>query len=282
MPDDASTGPWIFDAETLLALRLEKAHRALEERKPHQALVEAEELLEEDPLHLGALAVVGRAGLEMGDAMLAAEAFERLVDADPNAIEPRIGLAAARFETVDFPTSLALANQVVAAAPDRAEGWYYRGLCQQRLGDAAGALVSLQRAHAAAPEGYPLPKSVGARTWRVVLKSALASLPGPVRSFYGPVPFQWESLPETSRLLATDPPTSPFISLLLQGAPAEEGDPWTQRPDRAVLFRENLNWPPGNVDTLIWRLRQALLAEAIHWLGIEDTEDWLANSPPPP
>ncbi len=66
--------PWTVDPDTLANLRLDRAIRALEQEDPDRALVEAEELLETMPDHADALAIVGRAALEIGDATLAAAA----------------------------------------------------------------------------------------------------------------------------------------------------------------------------------------------------------------
>lgn len=275
MSDDATTGPWVFDPETLHQLRLQKAQQALAGQEPHRALVEAEELLEDDPHNLEALTIVGRAALEMGDAFLAVQAFEHLVGADPDVLEPRIGLAAARFQAVDLEGSLEVARALTQAVPGRPEGWYYAALCLERLGEREEARVAFERAHACSPEAYPLPARIGARTWTQVLREALAQLPGPFRAFYSAVPFKWEDLPEVSRLKALDPPLPPFLAVLLEGSPPIEGDPWVQRPRAAWLYRTNLAWPPAPPAELSWRLQRALLVEAMQWLGLEDTEGLL-------
>lgn len=275
MSDDATTGPWIFDQDTLHQLRLQKAHQALAAQDPHQALVEAEELLEDNPANLEALTIVGRAALDMGDACLAELAFGQLVDADAHVLEARIGLVAARFQVVDFEGCMEVARELTVAAPERPEGWYYVGLCHERMGDKVGAREAFERAHALSPEDYPLPAKVGARTWTAALRGALSQLPGPIRAFYGAVPFKWQDLPEVERLRALEPPLPPFLAVLLEGSPPDEGDPWLQRPEAAILYRLNLGWPPGDPDELTSRLRRALLVEAVTWLGLEDTEDYL-------
>ncbi len=62
------SGTWTVEPGTLLALRLGEAEKALTTGELDRTLIEAEELLDEDPSHKKALELVSQAALGMGAA----------------------------------------------------------------------------------------------------------------------------------------------------------------------------------------------------------------------
>ena len=275
--DEVLMGPWVVDPDIIAAMRLDKARRAFDAGEVDTALVEAEELLEQRPDDTDALRVVGRAALTIGDAAMAASAFNQLVAlAGPEEATTWSGLALARLELADFEGGLAAADRALGLDAALAEAWCARAMCLDRVGRAVEAVADYARAHELQPTHYPLPVQLPAATWARALGVARRSLPGPIRAFYSGVALNWAEHPDPELLRAEEPPLNPFTWALADGLPSEDGDPWVDRPSGVTLFRANIAWPPAEMPEIARRIRVALLQEAMHWLAMdEDEEGWL-------
>ena len=116
-------GTWTVDPKTLVSLRLSEAERAIEMGDLDRALIEAEELLDEQPSHRRALEISSEAALGMGDILTALASLNRFVELHPPDARTLQALAAARFQAVDFPGALAAAEGIRRrAAPPRQRG----------------------------------------------------------------------------------------------------------------------------------------------------------------
>lgn len=271
--DETPLTPWSFHADTLDALRLQKAREALQEDNLDEALVEAEEYLARNPEDVDALRIVARAALQLGDALTAREAIEQVLEREPGGAADLAVLALARIESADLRGGLDAARWAVQIAPDLADAWTYQGMALERLGDTGEAALAYRRAHEIDPEAHPLPTSIDEATWEAALERARRSLPGPIRTFYANVPIAWELFPDPAELSEAEPPTSPFVDALYTGTPPLEGDPWVDRPPAVRLFRGNLGRPAADLTELARRIGHALLTEAVDWIGIEETTE---------
>lgn len=272
-------GAWTVAPELLRDLRLKTAQTALAEGDADRALVEAEELLETHPDHVPALQVVASAALQMGDAMLAAEAYGSVVAHRPEDANSHTGIAIARFGLADLSGALDAARVATALRPDLPDGWYYVGLAHERLGEAARAARAFARAQALAPDAYALPTVPPPAVWADAHRGALTMLPDDLRDFYAEVPVSWERFPALDELLAVDPPLSPFTDALYSGTPPVEEDPWAVRPTAIRLFQGNLGRPAADPRELAGRIARALVQEALDWLGIQEEDLLDAQAP---
>lgn len=270
MDDASELGLWGVDRDTVRALRLERAHQALERGDADLALVEAEELLDDQPNHHEALLIAGQAALHLGDATMAQGAFVRFLELQPPNPGVLQSLAIACFECADLHGAADAARTAGEMAPEMPDSWYYLGLALERTGDKNVSAQMFLRASSLAPDRFPLPIPIPESQWADILDRALNGLDGPIRSFYQHVPVTWEDFPPVDELRATKPPLSPFTDAMYTGHPPLDADPWTVLPARVRAFRGNLSRPPGSSDEIAARLSRALAHEARHWLGLQE------------
>lgn len=264
---------WQVDGEVILALRLASIERALQRKEPAEALVEAEELLDDHPMHPMGLFYAGQAALQLGAAHTARAAFLRCSarrPMDPALLAP---LARAHFECGDLDQALEAADAALQQAQDLASAWYVRGLVLERRGDEAGASQSFTHAETLSPSRYPGPISLSEQRWDRALKQAIRVLPTPIQAFYVQVPVQWQRFPSAEDLCTQTPSLSPMTGALYLGKPpSADQDPWQCLPAAVRLYRGNLrhNAPPGS--SLVERISQSLLNEALLWTGAPHEE----------
>lgn len=268
MDDELPGGAWRLDPDLSQDLRLRRVRKALDEGEFDAAVHEAEELLDEAPNHPEALFLLGEALLELADYELALTAFQQRVGLDGGDPASLLGLGIAAFQTCDLPLATETLREVIRVEPDQAEAHYYLGLALERTpGHSREALNELMAAFQLSPARFPLPRDLTHADWQELVAGAVARLPESLHAFYSNLPFAIDDLPDIDELRAHDPPLPPTIAALHVGEPPEDGDPWTDRPESIRLFARNLARAPTPED-LIDQLRQALLDEALHWLGI--------------
>jgi tetratricopeptide (TPR) repeat protein len=254
---------------TLLhAMRLERCRDAYRKRDLVTAILEAEELLDEDPNNAGALEIVSDAEIGLGHGREAVLALTALKDIAPDSPRVMSGLAVARFLDLDFEGSLAAADAVLAQDPDAAEALAYRSLALERLGDWEGSRSAEERAAIVSPELFPLPPDHADVEWDEALDAAIAKLPTFFQAFYNNVLLVWHHLPDVSTLSSIEPPLSPMMLALYEGAPPPDGDAIEILPRSVRLFWGNARRLASNLEYLVEELAQALLVEAADWMGL--------------
>ena len=263
---------WTVDPNTLAALRLGEAEKAALQGDLDRSLIEAEELLDEDPSHHRALELVAEAALGMGDVVMALEALNRIMELHTPG--PRIlhALSVARFQAVDYPGALASAEQATSLDPGQAASWHYQGLALERMAKTKQAQVRFKRAAALDPEHFEVQPPWDDIDWDKLLGAALDQLTQPMQVFFDGVPIRFLDYPAIEDLLENYPPLSPFTDALYRGQSPAEGDPWITRPDHVSLFRGNLSRPVRDEDEITKRIAEALTHEAMHWLGIQEAD----------
>lgn len=265
-------GTWTVDSNTLVALRLREADKALADGRLDHALIEAEELLDEHPSHPRALEIVSQAALEMGDVVMALEGLNRFMELHNPGPKVLHTLAVARFEAVDFPGALAASEQATGLDTRLAAAWHYQGLALERLGKSATAQARFQRAADLEPSRFPVPTQWEILPWEQLLEDALEATAQPIQGFYDGIPIKWADFPAIEDLLENYPPLSPFTDAMYRGQPPADGDPWVNRPTQVTLFQGNLSRPSHAHADLVNRLTEALMHEAMHWLGVAEMD----------
>ncbi len=279
--DEVFSG-WQIDAETRVTLRLESVKKALDAEDWSAAVIEVEELLDEDPDHVEGLYLLAEALLEIGDAEGAVETFERHLEVareqgvqfDPeHRAAVLCGMAVGRFECVDIPGATEAAREAVRLAPDLAQAHYYLGLAIERSpGKKSEAAQAMLAANRLDPEAYPLPVSFGREQWEAAFRKAVNALPPKLRTFWSGLPVHFEEFPDLAELRRHDPPLSPTVSGLYEGEPPEEGDdPWKKRPTSLRLYTANLA-RLGDREAVSEEIERTLLSEALDWLGLGPDE----------
>jgi len=240
----------------------------LAEGELDKALIEAEELLDDRPSHPQALAIVGFAALKMGDIVMALEALNRFVELHQPDATLLHALSVARFEAVDYPGCLAAAEQATRKEPSLVAAWHYQGLALERLGKPTVAQARFEKAEALDPDHFPVPPDHKPLDWARLLGLAIDKTPQPIQVFYDGVSIRFAEFPAIEDLLENYPPLSPFTDALYRGRPPEDGDPWVYRPTQVTLFQGNLSRPSIDENDVIKRITDALMHEAMHWLGV--------------
>jgi tetratricopeptide (TPR) repeat protein len=269
MDDGLAGGAWHIDPDTRAALRLERVRGAVRDCAWADAILEAEELLDEDPDHPEGLFLLGEALLEIGDWELAREVYDHRVSLDGGDAPSLTGLAIASFHLCDLPAASENAREAVRRDPSDAEAHQFLGLALERIpGRQAEALAELTAAAHLDPARFPLPITLRNSEWESVIGRAIARLPQRLQDLYKKIPFRIEELPDVEELRAAYPPLSPTIGALYVGEPPEDGDPFELPPAAIRLFARNLG-RAGSVEAVVDELAHSLQEEALDWLGVE-------------
>jgi tetratricopeptide (TPR) repeat protein len=279
--DDEVMGGWTIDPAARAVLRVERIHKALDEGDFGLAVVEAEELLDEEPEHPEGTFLLAEALLELGDMASAADTYElHLRTAGKDAKNPRsaaswTGLAVARFEGCDVPGAVEAGRQAVALASDLADAHHILGLALERVpGKKNESIGELLAAHRLDPEACPLPLQLERKQWEQVVKQAMTRLPAKLQEFWRSVPLAYEELPPLDLLRTHEPAMSPLVIGLYEGDPPEDPTATPEsRPSRLRLFTNNMA-RVGRRDAAIDEVSAMLESEALDWLALlpEDLE----------
>lgn len=259
---------WGTDPATVRALRLSRTQKAYEGRDLITALIEAEEILEEDPDDLNALEVLGNIELDFVHGREAVIIYEQLLELCPDKPAYLSGMTVARFLNVEFETAVEMGKRALGLDPGLAEAAAYTGLALEHLKMPKEGLRYLQMAARLAPTRFPLPVRESKIPWRRLVAEALAGIPEELKFFFTKVPLVWHHLPDASVLRALDPPITPLVLALYEGIPPEEGDPTEILPRSMRIFRGNACRFGHDPAQLIDDLTDGLIAEAADWTGI--------------
>lgn len=274
MDDELPGGVWHIDAETHAALRLDRVRQALERGAYTTAVVEAEELLDEDPAHPDALFLLGEALLEIGHAELAVEVYrqhnELTRGTQPASL---LGLAVASFEVCALSESIGAAREAVRLAPDLAEAHYTMGLALEVLGRNAEALTAFSAAQQLDPVAFPFPIQQDLDAWQDEIEAAMEGVEPDVRAFWSGVPVVLMDAPDLEELRTHEPAIPPTVTGLYQGdPPGEDVDPATRRPAALRLFTRNLARNTDRAERIA-RIADCLVDEALDWFGLARDPD---------
>lgn len=264
--DEILTGQWQLDPGMRLALRLKTTRAAADRGDWPRVVLEAEELLDEDPQDADALLLLGNALLELGDAENAADVLEdhlRVAEASADVLS---GLALARFEMCDLVGATEAAREALRLDGSIAEAHYTLALAAERQGARDTATRSLQAAHALDPANYPLPLDLHDEHLELALRHALPAVPPQLVDFWRDVPIAIEEEPSIQELLATSPRLPPTVGGLYAGTPPEGDAVLHARPEALRLFRRNLA-RAGSLEAVARQLALILEQEALDWLG---------------
>ncbi|MCO4743600.1 MAG: tetratricopeptide repeat protein [Proteobacteria bacterium] len=265
--DDAVSGPWLLDPETRLQLRLKGLRTSLAQGDFEEAILEAEELLDEEPDYADGLYLLGEALLDANDPEGAVMAFQRHVQLVGDDLESLLRLGLARFEICDLEGAEEVVREVARRRPEDALAHYQLSLileAQDRRTESVGALMMANRLD---PHSFPLPNHWTDAQWSSAIEEAIQGLAPLLRKFWAGIPMRVEPAPFLDELKAEDPPLSPRISGIVLGTPAEAPDP-QGRPEAMRFFQRNLDKAATYEEFVEW-VGAALEREACEWLGLD-------------
>lgn len=274
--DDHITQGWALDPEMRVAMRLEQVRKHVDAMAWHEAALEAEELLDEQPNHVEALELLARAQLGMMDAEGSAQSWEQVLSLDPTPRADRLAsMAMARFDICDLVGAVEAAREAVRLDPSLGEAHYVLGLALERLpGRSVEAAQALLAANRLEPLAYPFPIRLDTQGWEQALTTAMLHVMPQVRELWEGVPVRLPQYPDLEMLRANTPPVSPRIPGMFQGQPPAEDDaealedPWSRSPDGLLLFTANLA-RVHDLEELVERLADVLEQEALVWVGAD-------------
>jgi Flp pilus assembly protein TadD len=131
--EDEVANTWRIDGATRSAMRLARAQNALSDEDFETAILEAEELLDEDPTHGPALRLLGAALLESGDAEGSAQALTQYLSLGDPSAGVFVDLATARFESCDLLGAIEAAQRALELDASAAEAHFYLGMALDRM-----------------------------------------------------------------------------------------------------------------------------------------------------
>lgn len=114
---------------------LYRGSELLQDNRVHDAKAELEQALSLQPSDPKGQDLLGIVYFRLGLYPRAIAIYERLIQAHPNAIEPRINLALSYLKTGQASQARAELEKVVEQNPGHSRAWGYLGLAFQRLGD---------------------------------------------------------------------------------------------------------------------------------------------------
>ncbi|MCP4810482.1 MAG: hypothetical protein GY913_08660 [Proteobacteria bacterium] len=266
-------GNWGLNLAEIGALRLQHARRAFEDRDPQLALIEAEELLEDEPDNSDALLLVADAALELGQPEISRSAFLHAIDQGPQPAWVLSGYAVACYELSDIDACLLACDQALALQPDLAEAWYYRALALDFQGRGAEAAEAFGAASSHDGKHFPPTTPLSTAEVTHILESAVQALDPKLADWYAQCRFEVHRYPRLDDLRQSELPLSPSSVALYQGKPAEaDQDPWQVFPDRIELYVANLEHAGALGAAPASLLATTLRSEALDWLLLSDDE----------
>lgn len=299
MDDDVSQG-WVIDPQTRQALRITAVRRLVQTGAWEDAILEAEELLDEAPEHAEGLSLLADALQAVGDAEGALQAWDQhFARVKQPSVHALVGAATARLDLCDLDGAAVLAREATRRDPASSEAHFILGVAlerqEDRTAESASALVA---AHQLDPVSFPFPVQLTAAQWKELITLALVKVHPAAQDVWDGVPVRLYEVPELATLRASDPPVSPRVAGLFVGKPPGEdesgngdhgddaSEPSAGRPEALHLFTRNLTRASTH-DEIAERIADVLEQEALAWLGVPDfdldglTKPWAAGSDDP-
>lgn len=226
------------------------------------------------PDPIDALAQEGETALEDGEYEIALEAFESILEQDPE----HWGAALRRAECLHLLWRTGDALEAVRALtppedeeddPERAE---LEGTILETEGRQEEADRLFAECHKLDPESYPLPVRLSAEDFKTLLDKVLASLPRVIREAILEVPVLVEGKP-TRAMAEHEPTINPEVLGLFVGVSVgHKMSGGSGYGDVVLLFQRNLERSGRNRQEVSKELKITLLHEYGHYLGFDEEE----------
>ncbi len=208
--------------------------------------------------HLAAFALLGLGELEA--ALTMCRRASHL--AETRYVEAFVLLRLARVDD-----ALASARRAVELEPDWADAHNVLGLVQTQRGGIERADRSFQRASELAPDDFEKPFRLAPEAFERVVEEALGLLPEEFAKYLENVEVAVEDVPGLELMQSG----STFDDLGLYIGESIQWSDW-DFPDRILLFQRNLENISPDREALIQEIRDTVLHEVGHHMGLEEHE----------
>jgi predicted Zn-dependent protease with MMP-like domain len=226
-----------------------------------------------------ACALVGLAYFHEGEYAEARPLLETALAADPRDPESRCALGACAFFALDLERAERELKGVVEAEPDWAAGhhWLARLFDWQARQDPRLARLAARHFERAArldPEGFSVPRSLSTEEFDAVLEDAVRSLPARIARALEDVTIAVDDYPDDSLLEWGDDLCGPDLLGLYTGTalPDRHHLDSGRLPDVIHVFKRNLEIACADREELVREIRDTLLHEVGHYLGLDEDE----------
>ena len=150
----------MIDGSTLIQLRLDYCQQLLDDEKHHEALLELEEILDQQVDCIEAIYLTGQAYLLMRNAPVAEDCFrqiQRLTFLEDQQAELHLSLALSLFFQYNFIDALNEIKNSLKYDNNQALVWRYKSIIEERLGYKKMSVHSCKTAHKIQQDGYSIP-----------------------------------------------------------------------------------------------------------------------------
>lgn len=226
-----------------------------------------------------ACALVGLARFYEGETEVAHPLLEWAVEHDAGGSEAKMGLGACEFLALDLDAAEERLREVTQEDPEWGAGHYWLGRLLEwrarwdpKLGSAAEQ--SFATAAKLDPEGYPVPPHLSDKEFDAVLEEAIDGLPPRVAQELEKVSIVVDAYPDEELVGDEDDLPGPGLAgLYSEASRLERGiqDSGTL-PGVIHLFQRNLELTCTTREELIDEIRDTLLHEVGHFLGMEEED----------
>jgi predicted Zn-dependent protease with MMP-like domain len=226
-----------------------------------------------------ACALVGLARFYEGDTEVARPLLEWAVEHEAGGSEAKMGLGACEFLALELDTAEERLREVTEEDPDWGAGHYWLGrLLEWRARwnpELAGA-AEQELLHAARldPEGYPVPPHLSEKEFDAVLEEAIDGLPPRVVRELEKVSIVVDPYPDEDLFEDDEEQPGPGLAGLYSEPTSLERSIQDSGvlPGVIHLFQRNLELTCTTREELIDEIRDTLLHEVGHFLGMEEED----------
>jgi predicted Zn-dependent protease with MMP-like domain len=226
-----------------------------------------------------ACALTGLSYFHEGEHEAARPLLESALGADPGDAEVRCALGACAFFALELDRAERELKRVVETEPGWAAGHYWLGrLFDWRAREdprlAALAARHFERAARLDPEGFTVPRALSTEEFDAVLEEAVRSLPAKVGRALEEVTIAVDDYPDERLLEGADDLCGPDLLGLYTGTalPDRHHLDSGRLPDVIHVFKRNLEIACADRDELVREIRDTLLHEVGHYLGLDEDE----------
>jgi predicted Zn-dependent protease with MMP-like domain len=226
-----------------------------------------------------ACALVGLARFYEGDTDAARPLLEWAVEHDAGGSEAKMGLGACEFLALELEPAQERLSEVVKEDPDWAAGhyWLARLTEWQARWDPeleGAAAKGFARAARLDPEGFPVPLRLTEKEFDAVLDEAIRGLPPRIERELEDVSVVVGDYPHESLIEEEDEERGPGLLGLYSGPSKLERSSYDTGtlPGVIHLFQRNLELTCTTREELVEEIRDTLLHEVGHFLGMEEED----------
>ena len=254
---------------------LDEAEVALEDGRHRDALqlCDRAAVMGPDGRHFAGL-LRGDVLLDLGDAAGALRSYDSV--ADPAVLDPEVDCArgVALFEQARFAEAENALKSALRGNAEVAEAYYTLGLIAEILGTGHD-IECFRQARRLDPERFPPVPRMPRAEFEGIVEEAVRGLPDRITKAIRGIPALVAEVPHPADLQQADPPFSPRILGMFVGpAPVDRSvldAPAGEQPT-ILLFKRNLERACPDHDTLIYEIRQTVLHEVGHAIGLSEEE----------